>query len=54
VLDKIMPTELDIQNRKNTKIFPIGSTINQISDINMHSQIEGHDAIFPVDEEEEK
>jgi hypothetical protein len=50
-----MPTELDMeQNRKNTKIVPIGSTINQISDINMHSGIEGHYAIFPNDEEEEK
>jgi hypothetical protein len=50
-----MPTESDMdQNKKNTKIVPIGSSINQISDINMHSQMTGHYAIFPIDEEEEK
>ena len=45
--------EIDSQIKMN-KIHPLDNATNQISDVNMHSQIEDHYAMAPVDEEEEK
>lgn len=55
VLDRIMPNEIEELDKqmKSTKIHPLGA-INDISDVNMHSQIEDHYAMAPIDEEEEK